>query len=182
MRGFIFTTVAVAMIAAPAVCAQGPEQPKATPHNLDKASPAASGTPEAGLSINDCLIILQGLNGLDLHQVVLNQGKPNEQIANLPYEFGSARLRLDIGRNIAELGAVQRAAQATQEKITAEIGKGEEIKPGSKEATERDNQIRELLNQPCRAHLEHIKAEQLRLEKNEIPSSILAALDKILDR
>lgn len=147
---------------------------------LGADKPAAP--PPSTLTVNDCLVILQGLNGLDLHQVVVNQGKPNEQVAMIPFEFGSARLRLTIGHNLAELGAVQRDAQAAQQKIQAEIGKGGEIKPGTPANLELDRQVRDLLTQPCRASIDHIQGADLKLDKNEIPGSVLGALDKILDR
>lgn len=178
MRRLIFTAITASLLAS-ASFAKAADSPSAP------TAPRLSVLPEPtppGLTINDCLILLQGLNGLDLHQVVLNAGKPNESIAQLPYDFQNATMRLKIGRNIAELGAVQREAQAVQEKITAEVSKGEELKPGSKEMAIRDGQIRDLLNQPCRAHLERFNASDLRLDRNEIPSSILAALDKILDQ
>lgn len=137
----------------------------------------------APLTINDCLVILSGLNALDGHQVIVNAGKANESTLQLPYEFGNGALRGDIADNIAALTIVQRTSQDAQSKIFYDVAKGEtEIKPGTQQGIEYDKQLRELTARPCSAQLKKIKTSDLKLDKNEIPASVLAALDKIRDK
>lgn len=156
-------------------------KPVATTIALLIATTAPAWSADA-LKLSECLAIMQGLNALDGHPVVIASGKPNEQVINQPYEFGNAALRLDIAKNLSALGAVQRDAQSAQQKITAEISKGGEIKPGSTENLALDRQLRELLDHPCDVELKRIKAADLKLDRNEIPGSVLAAIDPILDR
>jgi hypothetical protein len=141
------------------------------------------GLPSSGLTINDCLLILQGLNSLDGRQVVVNAGKSNEQVVLQAYEFGNAKLRLDIAHDLAILSAVQKDSQAVQQKIFLEVGKGSpDIKPGTPELLDYNNQLKDLMARPCLADVSRIKAGDLKLDKNDIPGSVLAAIDKILDR
>lgn len=137
----------------------------------------------APITINDCLTILSGLNSLDGRMVVVNAGKPSEQVINQAYEFNNGALRGDIADNIAALTIVQRTAQEAQGKITLDIAKGDpEIKPGTPKALEYDRQLRELVARPCGIPLKRVKTSDLKLDRNEIPASVLAAIDKIRDK
>jgi hypothetical protein len=140
---------------------------------------------EAPATVLDCLTILQGLNEIDgKHPVIVNQGKPEEKVLDLPYEFGNGRLRGDIAHNIAVLTIVQRANGDAQQKIFADVAKGaDKILPGTPEGTEYDRQMRQLTSAPCAIDgLTRIKASELKLDKNEIRAGALAAIDKIFDR
>lgn len=153
------------------------------PVKQDPAAATAAALHPSKLTINDCLAILSGLNGLDGHQVVVNAGKPNEQVVMLAYEFKNGRLRGDIATDIAMLTAVQRTAQEAQQRIFKEVAGDEtEIKPGSAKSIEYDRELRELTSKDCPAAPVHITDTALKLDTNEIPSSVLAALDKIRDR
>lgn len=135
------------------------------------------------ITIGDCLAMLGALNALDGRDVVVGAGTPAERIVRLPYEFGSGKLRIDIARDITALTTAQKDAQAAQQKILLEISKGTgEIKPGTLELVEYNKQMSQLTERPCRADLVHITAAELKLDKNEIPSSVLTSLDKILDK
>lgn len=148
-----------------------------------KNAPAATPLPDT-MNVADCLGILAGLNTIDSgRQVIINAGKPNEAVVSQPYEFGNAKLRLDIAHNISLLAAIQRDAQTTQQKIFAEVSKGSpEIKPGSAEAMDYDKQLKELTSRPCNVSLAKIKDADLKLDKNEIPSSALALIDRIREK
>lgn len=139
----------------------------------------------AGTTVFDCLTILHGLNEIDgRRQVIVSQGKPEEKVLDLPYEFGNGRLRGDIAHNIAVLGAVQRTYGDAQQKIQLDIAKGaSKIDPGTPEAVEYDRQMRQLTSAPCAIdQLVRIKASELKLDKNEIRAGALAEIDKIFDR
>lgn len=150
------------------------------------------GLPATGLTINDCLLILNGLNALDERKVILRQGKPDEAVERVPFEFAKGGLRLDISHNIAVLSAIQREAQPAQQKIFYEVLRSvpekspgvpaTEIAPGTPAGAEYDRQMKELAARPCSAQLTRINAGDLNLDKNQIPVGVLALLDKVLDR
>lgn len=174
MRRFFFTIFATAALATSAPAQQAPV----------KQDPDAAINPDK-TTVFDCLVILGGLNEIDgKRPVVVNAGKPNEQTIETVYEFGSGKFRLDLGRNIAVLSAVQRRVDETRQKIFAEIAKGDtEIKPGSEKFAEFDRRMKEISLQPCPiSELIRIKASDLKLDRNEIRSGALAAIEKILDR
>lgn len=173
MKKLLLTAaLAATMVTATAFAQQGPV----------KQDPASN--PEK-TTVFDCLVILNGLNEIDgKHDVVINAGKPNEQIAQLVYEFGNGRLRQDLARNITILTAIQRANDDTRQKIFAEVAKGAaEIKPGTPESTNYDSQMKQLTSAPCPIdNLVRIKTSDLKLDKNEIRAAALSAIDRILDR
>lgn len=174
MRRFFSTILSVTALAVGAAAAQAPV----------RQDPAEALNP-GKMTVLDCLQILGGLNEIDSkRQVVINAGKPNEQVVELVYEFGNGRLRQDLARNIALLSIVQRDSEAARQKVFAEVAKGApEIKPGTPEATEYDRQMRELTGRPCPIDgLIRIKASELKLDRNEIRAAPLAAIDKILDK
>lgn len=168
MRRFFFTFLFTAAVTA-AAAAEAPVKP--TP-----------GLPDTGLTVNECLTILSGLNALDGRQVVVSAGKPDEKVINLSYDFGNAKLRMDIAHDMAVLGAIQRDSQTAQQGIFLEVGKGADIKPGTPEYANYDKQLKDLVDRPCHAALARIKAADLKLDRNDIPGSVLAAIDKILDK
>lgn len=172
MRRFFFTFFAAAL-ATTAVAQQAPV----------KQDPAAAISPEK-TTVLDCLLILGGLNEIDgKRQVVVGAGTPTEKIVEVPYEFASGKLRLDLARNIAILSAVQRGVDAARQKVFYEIARGDpEIKPNTEKAVEYDKKLRQIGEQPCPiGELVRIRASDLKLDKNEIKSGALAAIEKILD-
>ncbi|CAN7375491.1 hypothetical protein LJR220_003347 [Bradyrhizobium sp. LjRoot220] len=161
----------------PAIAAEAPASEKAT--------------------VLDCLTILNGLEEIDgKRTMIVNQGKANEQVVELPFEFGNGRLRQDLARNIGILGIVRRDQQAAAQKVLMEISKGKgEIRPPEQSASaedkaeylrqtlEYDRQMRELTARPCPVDgLTRIKASELKLDRNEIRAGALSAVDRILDK
>lgn len=135
------------------------------------------------LTMNDCVTILQGLQQLDGHQVILNEGKPNESTVQQPYRFGSATLRLDIGQNIARLTPLTALIEKTRQQIFSEVAKGSaDIKPGTPEMAEYSKQLVALGESACPVALIPLKGADLKLDVNEIPGTVLAALGKILEK
>jgi hypothetical protein len=150
---------------------------------LALSSPAPAAEPE--LTIDDCLTILVGLNGLDGHQALTR----DNTVVVLSYKFENAKLRGIIQENIAALGAVQSNLQKVQQQIFKEVaGSKFELRPDAADPAERallqqyQKQALDARQGPCKATLSRISLNDLRLDKNEIPGSILAALSKILDK
>jgi hypothetical protein len=173
MRRFFFTFLAVT-IATTAAAQKAPV----------KQDPAEAINPDR-TTVLDCLLILGGLNEIDgKRQVVVNAGKANEQVIEAPYEFASGKLRLDLAKNISILSVIQRRVEEARQKLFAEVAKGDvEIKPNTEKGIEYDRRVRQIGEQPCPiSELVRIKAADLKLDKNEIRSGALAAIEKILDR
>lgn len=141
------------------------------------ASPAAA-TPD--LTMADCQTLLSGLTALDGRQELTKDGTA----VLVPYQFGNAALRLAIQQNIAALQAVMADFTKVQQGIFREIAGPDvaEIRPGTPELGRYQKQLAEALQVRCPAKLSRIKAGDLRLDRNEIPGSVLGAIDKILDR
>jgi hypothetical protein len=162
----------------------------ATPAPAAEAPVKQDSPIETGLSIKDCLMVLQGLTEMD--QI---------ERRTKPFEFARGGMRLDISHDIAVLTAVQAEAQPAQQKIFFQVVRTlpDEVVPaagdkpattkpatsipnGTPEAAEYDRLLTELTARPCHANLARINASDLNLDKNPIPVGILAAIDKILDR
>ncbi len=174
MRRLFFTTFAAVSLSTAAPAQQAPV----------KQDPAAAINPNK-TTVFDCLVILGGLNEIDgKRPIVVNVGKPNEQVIETPYEFASGKLRLDLAKNIAILSAIQRRVEDARQKVFYEVAKGDpEIKPNTEKGVEYDRKVRQISEQPCPiTELVRIKAADLKLDKNEIRSAALAAIEKILDR
>lgn len=135
--------------------------------------------PEPKLTILDCQTIFDGLSGLDGHTELSKDNTP----VVLAYKFENSRLRLNIQQNMAVLSAARQEFNKGMQGVFREIvGDGFEIKPGTAEMARYNKQKNDAEQLPCKANLIPISATDLKLDKNEIPGSVLAALDKILDR
>lgn len=131
------------------------------------------------LTVNDCLTVNSGLIALDGYQTL----DANKQRITLPYDFGNVALRRIIQRNIAAIAAVQQDQLQLQKDIFKEVAKGStKIEPDTPKYEEYTRQVEKSLKLPCTAKLEHININDLKLDKNEIPGTVLVALDKILDK
>lgn len=152
-----------------------------------KPQPTAAAAPADKLTLRDCLGILTALTQLDGRKVIVAAGKANESVELVPYSFGSSPSRSGLVRdaishNLFMLAAVQQEAQAANRRIQNEVGKGATIAPGSKEAGDLDARLNEYLDRPCKVDLDQLRDEDLNLDKNEIPGTVLAALFKIRER
>lgn len=157
---------------------------------IAQMAPVPKSVPESGLTINDCLLILQGLERMDEKRtIVLNRGKPNESSVQEAYEFPKVGVLLDIAHNIALLNGVKRDAQPVQQKIFFQILKTvPEPKPGTpataipagtSQEEEYNLKMFEMTSKPCRVQLTRINAPDL---PASLPVSVLALIDQILDR
>lgn len=142
-------------------------------------SPAARAADTPKLTIGECQTVLVGLQGLDGRNEITKDGSA----VTVPYQFGSARLRLAIQQNVARLSEMQQGFNKVQQELFREVaGNAAEIKPGSAEMLRYTKLVVEAQQAPCNIELQRIRADDLKLDKNEIPGSVLGALDKILDR
>lgn len=134
---------------------------------------------QSELTIADCQTLLAGLNALDGHAELTKDGT----LVTLPYKFGSGKLRMAIQQNLAALNAVQQDFSTVQQQVYREVaGEAPSIAPGSPELARYNRLIGEALKAPCKAKLEPLKVADLKLDQNEIPGSVLAALSRILER
>lgn len=170
MRTVHCLALACLIVTAPAFAQQAPV----------KQDPAATMSPD-DLTIRECLGILAGLNALDGRRVIVSAGKPTETAETVSYKF-AGKLRNAISHNIFVLGQVQQEAQAANRREMVAVGKGEAIATGSKDNIEFDRRMNEYTERPCKADLEHIRDDDLRLNENDIPGSVLALLWKIRDK
>lgn len=171
MRRFFFTILFTTAI-APAFAAEAPVQKE----------PVTAG--EKGMTIQDCLGILGGLNALDAgYRYIVAQGKPTESAETVRFKL-PAKVRDAMSHDLFVLGQVQQEAQAANRRIQIEImgTSSEPIKPGSKENMTLDARLTEYTARPCTVALDHIRDADLDLEHNDISASILSLLTKIRDK
>jgi hypothetical protein len=160
MRRFFFTIFAIASMAGPAL----------------------AGEPIKVGQINTLSTAIRNLDG---HMVVVKQNGADNVIM-IPWDFGSASLRLRLAANLTILEAAAKNVEgvrvSTIQEITKKAGIAE-IKPGSPEYDEFQRQYAELLEGPAPGTeaLARIKASELKLDVNDIPVTVLSALAPILD-
>lgn len=147
-----------------------------------QASPAPS------LTVREALSLAVALRNLDGHLVVVPQdGGKSSGTVMVPWEFGNGALRLRIARDLGAVAAVEQAAEQSRQAIIREILKktgGTEIRPGTPAMDDFTKQYEQVLAAPMPdpGHLDRIKASELKLDRNEIPITVLTALCPILDR
>lgn len=143
-----------------------------------------------GQTVAQCLSLLQALRNLDGHIVVVKQNGADTPVM-VPWDFGSGALRMKIGTSVAALALFETTLETTRQNIVKEILKKmsvgadgvppTEIKAGTPEFAEYQKQYTEALGAPCTVNLPKIKASELKLEKNEIPVTAIAALASMID-
>lgn len=144
----------------------------------------AEPAPPPKQTIAQCLGMLVALRNLDGHATPTGN-------ALIPWEFGSGTLRLRIANNITALALFETSLETVRNGIVKELlaklpadkdGRPPTaIPPGTPEFDQLQKQYGDAIAQPCDVKLAHIKASDLKLDKNEIPVSVLAALSSIID-
>lgn len=143
------------------------------------------------ITVQEVQALSPALRNLDGHMVIVKQNG-TDNVLMQPWEFGSASLRIRLSSNIS---IVEHSLKLIEEARVAIVKEGlaklktrtgddaAEIKPGTPEFEETQKQITEFLTQPAPGtqDLGRIKASELRLDKNEIPVTVLSALKPILD-
>lgn len=147
----------------------------------------APGLAEAAdkITVGQTFSLATALRNLDGHMVVIKQGGAENAIM-IPWDFGSGSLRLRIANNLNILDAVAKMVEDTRQNIVKEITKKSgttEIKPSTPEMDDYQKQYGDVATQPAAGtqDLARIKASELRLDRNEIPGTVLSALKPILD-
>ena len=146
--------------------------------------------------------LLAGLRNLDGRMIVVKQNGADNVVMD-PWQFGSGKLRLRISNDINILEAGLKITDAARQAVFREqaskagdrLCKGEKRPPeciggqvttlstGMPERDEYDRQVKELDAQPVPGtqDLSRIRASELNLDRNEIPVTVLSALEPILD-
>jgi hypothetical protein len=153
------------------------------------AGPAAAGDK---ITIAQAVPMATALRNLDGHIIVVKQNGSDNMVM-IPWDFGSASLRLRIASDIAILDGVTRSIETSRQAIVKELlAKANartpdkpvtEIKPGTPEYDEFQRQYADLNGSPAPGtqDLARIKASELHMDRNDIPVTVLSALGPILD-
>lgn len=149
---------------------------------LTGAIPAMAAEP---LKVSQAVALVVALRNLDGHLVIVKQSGADNTVM-IPWEFGSGALRLRVASNIAILDLVQKTTEDARQAIIAEVTKRSgqaELKPGTPEFDDFQRQFGQMMDGPAAGteRIARIKASELKLDKNEIPVTVLAALGPILD-
>lgn len=127
------------------------------------------------ITIGDALAMVTAHRNLDGRLVVVKQNGA-DQLVMTPWEFGSGTLRLRIAKNIGALQAIEKQVEEARVAIIKEATKG-----GTLDEAAANKQLADILAQPASGDLSRIRASELKLDKNEIPATTLAALAPVLD-
>lgn len=148
------------------------------------STPVYAGDP---ITNRQAMDLLPGLAALDSHPVIIKQNGTDTAV-NIPWDFSNATLRLAIANNIAILRPVARSMEEARNSIVAEILSKEpagqtEIKKDSPAYFELVKQLDQILDKPAAGteNLTRIKFVELKLDKNEIPGTVLASIKIIFE-
>jgi hypothetical protein len=143
------------------------------------------------ITLAQAMPLSTALQNLDGHMIVIKQNGQDAAIMT-PWEFGSGSLRLRIANDLTIVNAALKTAEETRQAVIKELLKKAsdrtgsavtEIKPDMPESADYQKQYLDLMAQPASGtqDLGRIKASELRLDKNEIPVTVLSALKPIMD-
>lgn len=127
--------------------------------------------------------LLEGLSQLDGYPSIVK-----DQVVPKPYEFGNGTLRGIISRDIAILRPIAKMIDDVRNGVLRELLKDKpgitEVKRNTPEFFELLKQLDPVLDAPASGtqDLEHFKIADLKLEKNEIPGTVLASIKVICDQ
>ena len=144
--------------------------------------------PPAGtLTMQQAIDVLTGLRNLDGRMVITKGPNNSEGQVMQPWTFENGAVRISIARNEAMLVEIEKSFNDARSAIVKEIlssSGSTEIKPGTPEYSYFDKQLAELLKSPARGtdKLYKIKIGDLKLDKNEIAPTTIAALLPILEQ
>ena len=138
--------------------------------------------PPAKITVRQAISLAQALRNLDGHMTVIKQNGADQTIM-IPWEFGSGSLRLRIANDLSIAAAVEASFETARKAVIKEIGGAATPNPGTPEYEALLKQMNDVLDQPAGGaqDLARIKASELKLDKNEIPITVLTALEPILD-
>ena len=163
--------------------ADAAEAKKPVAKTVETVAPA----PKIKLTIGQALNILTAIKGLDGRTIIVKQNGQDAAIMQ-PWDFASGSLRLRILKNASALEPNVKLDEEARRKIVTEILAGmpegtTDIKAGTPEYDRFFKQREQVLNEPAvgTENLYPIKVSELRLDRNEIPISVLSALEPILE-
>lgn len=144
---------------------------------------ASAGAEPIKLSVDQVAIVYQGLAALDGYDKPVKDGQQEHSI-KVFYEFGGG-LRLSIARDMTKLREVVTVYQAARQAALASVGAiplGPDGKPDESSAPARQFGVEDLKmrSDAQEIELDSIKTDELKLDKNPIPASILSFLSPIL--
>lgn len=129
------------------------------------------------LSIEQIIQVNVGLAALDGYQKIIKDGE-RERIAQELYKLGGG-LRLCIAKNKNRIETILTAFQKARNDLIYQYGKGTAVVPDDKaEAFSKDE--RPMLEMEHDIEISEIDVDQLKLDENPIPGTVLSALMPIL--
>lgn len=129
------------------------------------------------LSIEQMIQINGGLAALDGYQKIIKDGE-RERVAQELYKLGGG-LRLSIAKNKNKIEQILTAFQKARNDLVYQYGNGSASVPDDKaEAFSRDE--RPMLEMEHDIDISAIDVDQLKLDENPIPGTVLSALMPIL--
>ena len=150
------------------------------------AAPAAAAASATGkILVRDALQLAAALRQLDGHMIVIKQGAQDNTVM-VPWEFGSGSLRLRIANDLKIVSEVEAAAETSRQGIVKEILRKsgrDKIEGGTAEYEDFQRQYADLVAQPAAGtqDLSRLKASELKLDRNELPVTVLLGLKPVLD-
>lgn len=121
------------------------------------------------------------LSALDGAQKVVPQGEAPAKVVHVAYEFGG-KTRLAIARNLSALRRTLEEYEATRVQLLNQVSNGQPDKvQGDTALSAKFYELwRQATAEPAKIDLTLIKTDDLRLDANAIPGSILSALTPVL--
>jgi hypothetical protein len=159
----LVAVVAALLLFAPHADAKGQDNPRAE---------------QTDMTVRKAMEVLAGLRALDGRQVIVK-----DAVILQPYDFKNGALRLVIASNLATLIQLEQTTDKARVQILMELRRDanqQRLEPGTPEFAEFSRQYEEMLNKPWQGKLEMIETKALNLDVNEIPASVLFALQPIL--
>lgn len=130
------------------------------------------------ITVRKALEVLSGLRALDGRQVIVK-----DSVVMQPWDFKNGALRLVIASDITTLTQLEQTTDKARIQILLELRRNagqQKLEPGTPEFEEFSRQYEDMLAKAWDGKLEKIDAKSLNLDINEIPASVLSALQPIL--
>lgn len=145
---------------------------------MTMAAPAQSPPPTTTLTVRQAVAIITATQSLDGRMVLARQDGRDVAIMQ-PWAFEGA-LRMRLVGNLAALQPNLATAEQVRAKFSAAAAG---LKPDSPEYRELAAEADRALDAPAlgAAQVRRVKVSELRLDRNDIPISVLAALAPLLD-
>jgi len=133
------------------------------------------------LKVSDLLALQQGLAAFDGQQKVVPQGDAPAKVVLVPYEL-SGKTRWIIAQNLAALQPQVKAADDARNALVKQIGgeAGTIAAVDSAKVSKFTAAYNEILAQPLTVELTKVKLEDLKLDANPLPPTLLSSLNPII--